>query len=50
MSITSLTPPQLRQAADIQEQIEALEQQLNAILGGDIWQPFRRRCSVNHHG
>ncbi len=33
-SITNLTPAQLRQAADIQERIQTLQQQLNALLGG----------------
>jgi hypothetical protein len=32
-SITVLSPTQLRQAADIQEQIQALQQQLGELLG-----------------
>ena len=33
-SIATLTPAQLRQAADIQERIQSLQVELNAILGG----------------
>jgi hypothetical protein len=33
-SITSLTPAQLRQAADTQEKIQSLREQLNSLLGG----------------
>ncbi len=33
-SISNFTPAQLRQAADIQERIQTLQQQLNAVLGG----------------
>ena len=33
-SITALTPAQLRQAADIQEKIQSLQVELNALLGG----------------
>jgi hypothetical protein len=37
MSIANLTPSTLRQAAALKEQIEALEQQLAAVLsGGEI--------------
>ena len=37
MSIANLTPSTLRQAAELKEQIEALEQQLEAVLsGGEI--------------
>jgi colicin import membrane protein len=35
MSITSLSAQQLRQAADLKEQLEGLEGQLNSILGGE---------------
>jgi len=35
MSISNLTPSQLRQAADLQEQIEALKQQVAALIGGN---------------
>jgi len=35
-SITSLTPSQLRQAADLQEQIQELQNQLSAFLGGAV--------------
>jgi len=34
MSMINLTPAQLRQAADLKEQIETLQKQLTAILGG----------------
>jgi hypothetical protein len=33
-SIATLTPTQLRQAADIQEKIQSLQEELNSILGG----------------
>ncbi len=33
-SITSITPKQLRRAADIQERIQSLQQELNDLLGG----------------
>jgi hypothetical protein len=36
MSITSLSPQQLRQAADLQERILELQNQLNEILGGEV--------------
>jgi hypothetical protein len=36
MSITSLSPQQLRQAADLQERILELESELSEILGGEI--------------
>jgi hypothetical protein len=40
-SITTLTPQQLRKAADLKENIDELQDQLNAILGeGDIADPF----------
>jgi hypothetical protein len=35
MSITNLTPTQLRQAADLQETIAKLKNELAAILGGE---------------
>ncbi len=34
--MTNLTPQQLRQAADIKERIDALQNQLNEILGGEV--------------
>ena len=34
MAITNLTPSILRQAAELKEKIEALEKQLEAVLGG----------------
>jgi hypothetical protein len=34
MDITTLTPQQLRNAADLQEKIDGLQGQLNSILGG----------------
>jgi hypothetical protein len=36
MNITSLSPTQLRKAADIQEKIESLQNELNEILGGEV--------------
>jgi hypothetical protein len=39
MSITSLSPQQLRQAADLKERIDRLQDQLNAILGGEVSTP-----------
>ncbi len=35
-SITGLSPHQLRQAADIKEQIDALQDQLNTLLGLEV--------------
>lgn len=34
MNIASLTPQQLRDAADLQEKIQGLQNELNAVLGG----------------
>jgi hypothetical protein len=34
MNITTLSPKQLRAAADLKERIDPLQEQLNAILGG----------------
>jgi hypothetical protein len=39
MSITSLSPKQLRQAADLKERIDGLQDQLNEILGGEVSTP-----------
>jgi hypothetical protein len=39
MNITTLSPKQLRQAADIKERIDALQDELNQILGGEIPTP-----------
>src|SRR5450631_4722345 len=36
MSITSLSPKQLRQAADLKEKIDGLQDQLHEILGGEV--------------
>jgi hypothetical protein len=36
MSITSLSPQQLRQAADLKEKIDGLQVQLNEILGSEV--------------
>jgi hypothetical protein len=35
-SITSLSPAQLRKAADIQEKIQSLQKELSALLGGEV--------------
>lgn len=40
MNITSISPQQLRQAADLKEQIDGLQDQLNAILGGEVSTPM----------
>jgi hypothetical protein len=39
MNITNLTPKQLRKAADIQEKIQSLQNELNEILGGEVPTP-----------
>ena len=39
MSITSLSPKQLRQAADLKEKIDGLQDQLHEILGGEVSTP-----------
>jgi len=39
MNITTLSPKQLRKAADIQERIESLQNELNEILGGEVSTP-----------
>jgi len=36
MNITPLSPDQLREAADLQEQIQGLREQLNQLLGGEL--------------
>jgi hypothetical protein len=38
-SITGLTAQQLRQAADIKEKLDALQNQLNQILGSEVSAP-----------
>src|SRR5258708_2130154 len=40
MNITSLSPQQLRQAADLKEKIEELQTELNAILGSEATTPI----------
>ena len=39
MNITSLSPKQLRKAADIQEKIQSLQEELGQLLGGDVSTP-----------
>ncbi len=39
MNITTLTPQQLRNAADLQEKILGLQDQLNELLGGEVSAP-----------
>ena len=39
MNITTLSPTQLRKAADIQEKIQSLQEELGQLLGGDISAP-----------
>jgi len=36
MDISNLTPQQLRKAADLRENIDALQDELNQLLGGEI--------------
>jgi hypothetical protein len=36
MNITSLSPKQLRKAADIQEKIQSLQEELGQLLGGEV--------------
>jgi hypothetical protein len=36
MNITTLTPQQLRNAADLKERIDALRDELNELLGGEV--------------
>jgi len=53
MDILNLTPAQLKHAADIKEQITALEEELKAIIGGGNGAPapFRsRRNNVSAAG
>jgi hypothetical protein len=40
MSITNLSPQQLRQAADLKEKIDGLQTELNEILGGEAPTPM----------
>jgi hypothetical protein len=40
MSITSLSPQQLRQAEDLKEKIDGLQDQLNEILDGEVSTPI----------
>jgi hypothetical protein len=39
MNITSLSPTQLRKAADIQEKIQSLQEELGQLLGGETSTP-----------
>jgi hypothetical protein len=39
MNITSLSPKQLRKAADIQEKIQSLQSELGQLLGGETSTP-----------
>jgi hypothetical protein len=41
MDINKLTPEQLRKAADLKESIDAFQEQLNELLGGEIPSPFQ---------
>lgn len=47
MSITSLSPQQLRQAADLQEKILELQSQLTGLLGGEVPAPVTQEVAVN---
>jgi hypothetical protein len=39
MNISNFTPQQLRNAADLQEKIQGLQEQLNQLLGGEVSAP-----------
>jgi hypothetical protein len=39
MNISNFTPQQLRNAADLQEKIQGLQEQLNELLGGEVSVP-----------
>ena len=39
MNVTSLSPDQLRKAADLQEAIQGLREQLSQLLGGELLAP-----------
>jgi hypothetical protein len=41
MDINKLTPEQLRKAADLKESIDALQEQLNELLGGEVPAPYQ---------
>ena len=47
MNITDLTPHQLRQAADLQEQIQGLKSELNQLLGAELPSPFVTEAPVS---
>jgi hypothetical protein len=55
MNITELTPSQLRQAADLKEQIEKLQNQLDQLRGSEaaqvsspVTKPAKRKMSAAH--
>lgn len=48
MDILNLTPAQLKHAADIKEQIAALEEELKAIIGGSNGAPSPSRSRRNN--
>ena len=55
MNITELTPSQLRQAADLKEQIEKLQTQLDQLQGSEVAQvsspvtkPAKRKMTAAH--
>jgi hypothetical protein len=43
MNISNFTPQQLRNAADLQEKILGLQDQLNELLGGEVSAPVQAR-------
>ena len=45
MNITALSPTQLRKAADIQERILGLQNELNQLLGGEVPTPAAAKAS-----
>ena len=48
-SITQLSPTVLRQAADLQERIESLQEELGQLLGGDVSTPAQPTEAPKKH-
>jgi hypothetical protein len=49
MNITTLSPTQLRKAADIQEKIQSLQEELGQLLGGDVSTPAQPTEAPKKH-
>ena len=45
MNITTLSPTQLRKAADIQEKIQSLQEELGQLLGAEVSSPAPAQAS-----